>query len=213
MDQLDAAAEVPADFQAQYDGEGPARRLRKLRRLLWNEPDLYGPMLNRAGVTDLAEAVVDQQAVAVFHAAFLKPARIGTHVAPHQDQALWSKWYPGAFSVWFALTDVVSRNGGLYGFPGSHAGGVIPHQDDPAHPWHETLNHTIARLGAAHQFELAPGEAVMWDRCFVHGSEANVSDKDRRGMVLVFADGSANDFDAIDAMPLQQIHALGGASR
>lgn len=209
FDDLDTSGNVPSGYEAEYDGDGPGRRLRKLRRLVWNEPELFGPILNRAGVPDIAEAVIGPHATAVFHAAFLKPARIGTHVAPHQDQALWSRVYPGAFSIWFALTEVTPGNGGLYGYPSSHAQGVIPHKEDSDHPWHESLSYASDSLGEAHQFDLSPGEAVMWDRCFVHGSGGNSSSSDRRGMVIVLADGSGEEFSATDAMPITQLRKWG----
>lgn len=141
-------------------------------------------MLNRAGAPEAAEQIIGPSAVMVMHAAFLKPARVGTPVAAHQDQALWSAEYPGAFSMWMALTSVSQENGGLYGYPGSHAGGVIPHAPDPAHPWHDALTHVANRLGRRHDFRLQPGDAAVWDRAFVYASEANTADNDRRGMVV-----------------------------
>ncbi|MDQ2958607.1 MAG: phytanoyl-CoA dioxygenase family protein [Actinomycetota bacterium] len=208
FNELDAADQVSPDYQADYDGDGPDRRLRKLRRLVWNDPALFGPILNRAKVPDIAEQVVGPGAVAVFHAAFLKPALIGTHVALHQDQALWSYQYPSAFSVWFALTEVSPANGGLFGCPGSHAGGLIEHRDRPDHPWHASLSQVEDDLGEPKQFVLEPGQALMWDRYFAHGSAPNTSREDRRGMVMVFADGSGPDFQARDAMSLAELRSL-----
>jgi len=209
--ELDAAPDVPPQYEAQYDTAGPERRLRKLRRLVWNDPALFAPMLVRAGAPELVEEVVGPGAVIVFHAAFLKPARIGTQVGLHQDQALWSRDYPSAFSVWFALTDVHPDNGGLYGCPGSHSAGSLPHAEDGEHPWHDTLTHRAADLQPAHQFRLSPGDAVMWDRNLAHGSGPNASDSDRSGMVVVFADGSVEGFDPVDAMGLDELRERGAA--
>ncbi len=49
---------------------------------------------------------------------------------------------------------------------------------------------------------------MVWDRMFVHGSGPNTSVEDRRGMVIVFADGAAEDFRARDVMTLEDIRAL-----
>lgn len=49
----------------------------------------------------------------------------------------------------------------------------------------------------------------MWDRYFVHGSGANASPSDGCGMVIVFADASAEGFSATDAMSLAQLRSLG----
>src|SRR5690606_5567547 len=144
----------------------------------------------------------------ILHAAFLKPAQVGTHVAPHQDQALWTHDYPGAFSMWTALTDVGPRNGGLHGYPRSHAGGVIEHAPDAEHPWHDTLTHVSDTLGERHEFHLAPGDSVMWDRLFVHASGPNTSSEDRRGMVVVFADAGAPGFHARDVLGLEELRSM-----
>lgn len=148
----------------------------------------------------------------VFSAAFLKPARIGTAVGLHQDQALWSKDYPSAFSAWIALTDVGPHNGGLAGRPASHHV-MLAHSDDPDHPWHPTLAAVADTLRDPHDFILSPGDVVVWDRLFAHSSAANDSDRDRRGMVVVFADGGAEGFDPIDCMSLDEIrrHAKAAA--
>jgi hypothetical protein len=211
FDSLDAVDEVPAGYEAEYDAGEGVRRLRKLRRLLWNDPELWGPVLNRAGIGDLARSVVGPHAAVVFHAAFLKPARVGTEVALHQDQALWSYEYPAAFSVWVALTPVSPDNGGLFGCPASHASGHVPHRDRPHYTWHASLDAAEDGLNEPVQFVLRPGDGVMWDRYFAHGSAANTSADDRRGMVVVFADASSPDFRAKDSFPLRELLALGKA--
>ncbi|MGF1427366.1 phytanoyl-CoA dioxygenase family protein [Kitasatospora sp. LaBMicrA B282] len=209
FDAFDAAEQVAAGYEAEYDQADGLRRLRKLRRLLWNDPALWGPMLNRAGVTELARTVVGENAAVVFHAAFLKPALVGTEVALHQDQALWTYTYPKAFSVWTALTPVSPANGGLFGCPGSHAGGTLEHRDRPHYRWHACLDVAEDGLSEPVQFELAPGDGVMWDRHFAHGSAANTSADDRRGMVVVFADASDPEFRAKDSFPIADLAALG----
>ncbi|MFF7361820.1 phytanoyl-CoA dioxygenase family protein [Streptomyces sp. NPDC008125] len=209
FDHLDGAAEVASSYEPEYDEADGVRRLRKLRRLLWNDPRVWGPMLNRAGVPELAREVVGDGAAVVFHAAFLKPALVGTDVALHQDQALWTYEYPKAFSVWCALTKVSPVNGGLFGSPGSHSGGLVPHRDRPAYRWHASLDAAEDGLREPVQFELAPGDGVVWDRYFAHGSAANTSSQDRRGMVVVFADSSAPGFRARDSFPLADLLALG----
>lgn len=212
FNELDAAREVAASWEPQYDETTGQRRLRKLRRLLWNEPELFASVLCRAGIPDIAEAVIGPRAVAIFHAAFLKPARIGTHVGLHQDQALWSREYRGAFSVWMALSPVGPQNGGLAGRPFSHLK-ELAHTEDPQHPWHPTLHEVEDQLAPEHRFVLEPGDAVMWDRRFAHSSGANHSDDDRRGMVVVFADGSDPVFDATDAMSIAEIRSHASGAR
>jgi ectoine hydroxylase-related dioxygenase (phytanoyl-CoA dioxygenase family) len=208
FDRLESREEVPLSYEAEYDEADGRRRLRKLRRLIWNDLEAWGPMLVRSGVPELARQVLGDGATIVFHAAFLKPAEIGTPVAAHQDQALWSREYAGAFSLWFALTEVHRDNGGLFGCPGSHADGLIEHRDDPRYEWHPSLDLERDDLGEPVHFELDAGDAVMWDRYFVHGSAANTSAADRRGMVVVLADGADPGFDARDSFPIGKLEPL-----
>jgi hypothetical protein len=212
FDALDAADQIDSGYEPEYDTDGGTRRLRKVRRLLWNEPELWGPLLNRSGIAKLAGQLIGLDAQLVFLAAFLKPARIGSEVALHQDQALWRQKYPGAFSIWIALTEVSHANGGLFGCPGSHARGLIGHRDRPGYPWHPSIDAAEDGLTGPVQLTLKPGEAVIWDRYFAHGSGRNASGMDRRGIVAVFADASDPGFQAADRFSLSDLTALGAGS-
>ncbi|MGW2842945.1 hypothetical protein ACWCWD_34795 [Streptomyces sp. NPDC001493] len=88
-------------------------------------------------------------------------------------------------------------------------GGLVPHRDRPAYRRHAGLDAAEDGLREPVQFELAPGDGVMWDRYFAHGSAANTAPHDRRGMVVVFADASAPGFRARDSFPLTDLLALG----
>lgn len=195
----------PPGYQAEFDVSDGERRLRKLRRLLWNEPSLWSGILHRSRFPEIAQSILGDHATVVFHAAFLKPARIGTAVALHQDQALWRHAYPGAFSFWCALTPVHPGNGGLHGCVGSHRAGLIPHEDREEYPWHPSLAPRSHGLPEVEEFVLEPGDVVLWDRYLVHGSAANESGDDRMGMVVVAADGAAPDFEATDAFPVSDL--------
>jgi hypothetical protein len=212
FDALDAADRIDPGYQPEYDTDGGQERLRKLRRLLWNEQDLWGPLLNRSGVGEVARQLVGPDAHAVFVAAFLKPARIGSEVALHQDQALWRYQYPNAFSMWIALTEVSQVNGGLFGCPGSHVRGLIRHRDRPEYLWHPSIDAAEDGLSDPVPISLRPGEGVIWDRYFAHGSGRNASGTDRRGMVIVFADASDPGFQAADRFSLSDLTALGAGS-
>jgi hypothetical protein len=212
FDALDAAGHVDSGYGPEYDTDGGARRLRKVRRLLWNKPELWGPLLNRSGIGDIAHLLIGPDAHVVFFAAFLKPARIGSEVALHQDQALWRYQYPSAFSVWIALTEASRANGGLFGCPGSHARGLIVHRDRPEYLWHPSIDAAEDGLNDPVPIPLQPGEAVVWDRYFAHASGRNASGMDRRGMVIVFADGSHPGFQATDRFSLSDLTALGVGS-
>jgi ectoine hydroxylase-related dioxygenase (phytanoyl-CoA dioxygenase family) len=50
--------------------------------------------------------------------------------------------------------------------------------------------------------ELAPGDLLIWDRHLVHYSEANQSEEDRVGLVMVLADAQYADEKARDILYL-----------
>ena len=180
---------IPESYQPEFE-PGPAddesTPPRKLRRLLWNDRPFWQDFLARSGLADLARALVPSP-VLIFHAAFLKPRRVGSHVGFHQDQALWDRVHPGAVSIWVALEESNAGNGALKGFPGSHTGGEIEHAESEDHPWHPVIDVERAGLGQPRDLSVGAGDAVAWHRYFVHGSGPNRSDSDRRGMVMVFA--------------------------
>lgn len=61
--------------------------------------------------------------------------------------------------------------------------------------WREVL--VGDNLRELRHFMLRPGDAAMWVRYFAHGSAATASLEDRRGMVVVMADGAHPGFDGL----------------
>ena|ERR1700686_2315389 len=174
--------------------------VRKLRRLLWNDTPFWTDWLAQSGILELGASFIRGEPAVVFQAAFLKPGIIGSKVALHQDQALWTYDYPKAVSVWIALSNSTQRNGCLKLCPGSHLRGLIPHRSDPKYPWHPCLDPDLDSLPAAQEIPMAQGDVLVWHRYMVHGSEANVSGEDRIGMVVVFVDAAASNFKAKDIL-------------
>jgi hypothetical protein len=207
---LDRATTGPAlldRLQAQFDAPGVPR---KLRRIFWADPSFWASWIHRSGLRDAALALVGSDPALVFHAAFLKPAGVGGAVGFHQDQALWEATLPGAYSFWMPLEAADSTNGGIIVCPGSHRDGLVPHVPDASHPWHDVVD---LKAGGIVPLPVAstPGDVVVWDRFLVHGSDANVSGRSRRAMVLVFApDTEQTRAQAADPISLAEIDRLVG---
>jgi hypothetical protein len=207
---LDRVATDPAlldRLQAQYDAPGVPR---KLRRIFWADPSFWVSWIGRSGVRDALVALVGSSPALVFHAAFLKPAGVGGPVGFHQDQALWEATLPGAYSFWMPLDAADSTNGGIVVCPGSHRDGLLPHVPDADHPWHDVVDLKAAGLVPV-PVASAPGDVVVWDRFLVHGSDANVSERSRRAMVLVFVpDTEQARAQATDYTSLAELDRLAG---
>lgn len=193
---VDMGRAAPSGFEAEF--EPGTDKPRKLRRLYWNDEAFWRGVFAESGVPRLAERLVGAPVALTFHAAFLKPAEVGTQVALHQDQALWRYDYPDAVSVWIALTPAKRRNGCLVGCPGSHRRGSIAHVEIPDHPWHPGIDWRAEGLAEPVPYELDPGDALIWHRDFVHGSGPNLSAQPRWGVVMVFVDRTRPDLRATD---------------
>jgi hypothetical protein len=186
------------EFESSLALEGQ-KKLRKLRRLLWNDRPFWEALFRRTGILDLGAYFVGVKLCIVFHAAFMKPSRIGSEIALHQDQALWRHQYPGAISMWFALSPCTIKNGCLEVCAGSHRRGLIPHKTHPSYPWHPSLRYEEVGLPKPEPLEVQAGDTIVWHRCLlVHGSGPNLSAYDRRSMVIVFADAIVPGFTATD---------------
>lgn len=197
------------EFDCSPDGK---RRLRKLRRLFWNDPVFWSQILAHSTIGRTALDWIGPGATLVFHAAFMKPGRIGSPTALHQDQGLWERSYPGALTIWTALSPCMRANGCLIGYRGSHHQGPIAHQELEGYPWHAAIRADYFGNEEPVAYELQPGQAVAWHPYFAHASAENQSALDRRGMVAVFADASHPGFSARDSFRLVEMQRLAKAS-
>lgn len=213
---LDAACDRAPDqkeLEAQFEdpASGDAKPVvRKLRRLFWNDPGFWQPLLEDEGVFDIARSIVSDAPMLVFHAAFMKPGVVGSPVAYHQDQALWQYSYPRAANLWLAVTPSTIENGCIRVCKQSHRRGLIPHAQLPGYPYHEAIDLAAAGLEST-PIEMQAGDLLLWDRFTVHGSEENHSAQSRKAVVMVFVDGMQADFRATDRFAVPVRSAAGRA--
>lgn len=171
---------------------------RKLRRLFWNDQAFWSELFRSSKLLELGACFLAGEPALIYHAAFLKCRLIGSKVALHQDQALWNYDYPGAVSIWVALTDCDEGNGCLELCSESHLGGLVPHEWDPMYAWHRCIQPQISNIPPPQKVPMRAGDVLVWHRYMIHGSGRNCSARDRKGMVLVFADAAAANFKAKD---------------
>jgi ectoine hydroxylase-related dioxygenase (phytanoyl-CoA dioxygenase family) len=192
-------AAVSSALEPEFERTGPTEEptLRKIRRLFWNDQTFWISLFKRSKILAAAQDMVGPSASLIFHAAFMKPALVGSAVEPHQDQALWGIPYPGAVTLWVAIDPATPENGCLQMFEGSHHRGLISHDVFGEQNWHAGVN-TEANGLRPRQLPMRPGDAVAWHRYMLHASSANRSPANRWGMVMVFADSSHPQFDSYD---------------
>jgi ectoine hydroxylase-related dioxygenase (phytanoyl-CoA dioxygenase family) len=118
---------------------------------------------------------------------FAKPARIGTKTPWHQDGEYWPIDPLATCTVWIAVDTSTPENGCLRVIPGSHREQRLAchHQNDAdGLALNLELDQSEFDESTAHDIVLNPGQVSLHDVYLHHGSEANHSDKPRRGMTL-----------------------------
>jgi len=184
------------------DGATVARLLRHLDRLVARSPDGAASGLV-AGVVvddpvwvaavadprllDLVEALLGPGVVLFSSCWVVKPPGTGRPAAWHQDGGTWPLEPLEAVTLWVALDDADAGNGGLRVVPGSHRGGLLPHDRDDDRLATELFNVSVAPgtvdERAAVDVELGAGDVSAHHPALVHGSGPNRSDRPRRALV------------------------------
>ncbi|MDJ0786942.1 MAG: phytanoyl-CoA dioxygenase family protein [Myxococcota bacterium] len=90
-------------------------------------------------------------------------------------------------TVWIPLIDTDARNGGIQIVPGSHLGGVLPHDRSGINP---VLIET-AKPENTVAVDLAAGEAIAFSGLTLHGSGPNHGDVERPALFLRYCDPHA----------------------
>jgi hypothetical protein len=117
---------------------------------------------------------------------FNKPARVGSAIPPHQDNAYFCQTPPDMLTLWIALDPATVENGAVYYIRGSHRH-LLPHRPsgvvgnsmglvDPPAP------------GGPDEFcgTLEPGDALIHNCQTIHRSEPNTTDQPRCGFLMVY---------------------------
>jgi phytanoyl-CoA hydroxylase len=169
-----------ADIVREADG----RSVRNLWRMEQHS-DFFAdlPLRFHALVAPLVQGVPVSMGVELF----AKPARVGSAVPLHQDNGYFNLTPPDALTLWIALDASTEENGCVRYARGSHRAGLLPHVATGikgnswglAHPPSPSTLDEVPGL-------LEPGDATLHHCCLLHRSEANTSDRARRGLLIVY---------------------------
>ena len=107
-----------------------------------------------------------------------KPAHGGAAKPWHQDAAYWKEYEPNQVTVWIALDDATEENGCVWGIPGSHKLGLIPHVA-------KELQIEESRIDArkAVPVPVRSGGLLIFHSLVLHMSKKNTSDKNRWAII------------------------------
>jgi hypothetical protein len=141
------------------------------------------------GILDMVAQLIGPDIALWNMSFFAKPAHDGKRTPWHQDGEYWPIRPLATCTAWLAVDDSTTENGCLRVIRGSHR--------ERALKGHHTVTATDVTLNQeldAGEFDpsravdivLRAGQLSLHDVYLLHGSEANVSPKPRRGMTLRF---------------------------
>lgn len=138
-------------------------------------------------IVDMVEQVLGPNFALWNSSFFAKPAVNGNETPWHQDGEYWPIRPVATCTVWIAIDESTRENGCLRYLRGSHSERKL-YQHTTNSADNLTLNQELNPNDFAHNrvvdLELEAGQMALHDVFIVHGSEANTSDKPRRGMTL-----------------------------
>jgi phytanoyl-CoA hydroxylase len=159
-------------------------------RNLWRleqHSDYFRDLAASELITSLMPELVGGEPVLAAVETFNKPARVGSAVPYHQDNAYFCRTPPDMLTLWVAIDPVTTENGPVYFIKGSHKSGLLPTKpsgvtgnsiglaEPPAIPKSEQFCAT-----------LEPGDATIHHCEVIHHSDPNRTDQSRLGLLFVF---------------------------
>lgn len=166
--------------------EADERTVRNLWRLEIHN-DFFRDFAARPDLRALIAPLVKGEPVLAGVETFNKPARIGSGVPPHQDNAYFCQAPPDMLTVWIAIDAVTEANGPVTYLKGSQRLGPLPTK--PSGVRGNSIG--LAEMPEATEDEklvalLEPGDATIHHCDTIHYSAPNTTDHPRLGFLLVF---------------------------
>lgn len=179
----DDLASKPLDARTLENDEKTVRNLWRLE--LHNE--FFRKLAEREDIRSLVAPLLHGDPVLAGVETFNKPARIGSGVPYHQDNAYFCQTPPDMLTVWIAIDAVTEANGPVFFVKGSHKEGMLPTKPSGvrgnsigmAEPSTVPLSEQFCGL-------LAPGDATIHHSVTVHHSAPNTTEHSRLGLLLVY---------------------------
>lgn len=133
---------------------------------------------------------------------FLKPKKTGMPSPFHQDNFYWNIINAEALNVWIALSKSGKFNGGVCYFEESHQLGILKHKVSHAKGSSQKIpTKILKKLNFKKKFPiLKPGDCIIHHPEVIHGSNKNISNFDRAGLVISYMKKNAR----IDLVKVKQ---------
>ncbi len=167
---------------------------------LWNHPgdDIYGAICRSRRIVDAMEQLLLDEVYHYHSKLSAKQPKVGGAWEWHQDYGYWYQngcLLPDLASVFIALDPATRENGCLQLLKGSHRMGRIEHgrfgSQTGADP--ERVAAAKERMELVY-CEMEPGDAVFFHGNTLHSSDANLSDKQRWGLICCYNTRNNNPY-------------------
>ena len=161
---------------------------RKIRNLFEMERDdeYFAALARDPQLIELVSAIFDDQPISMGVELFGKPARVGSEVPHHQDNAYFNLAPDHALTCWIALADATQENGCVRYIDGSHKLGNLPHEASGVKGNSMRLKALPPDAGPEVCGVVRRGGALIHHCNTIHRSEPNRSDRDRPGLLFVY---------------------------
>ncbi len=161
---------------------------RKIRNLfdMQHDDDYFADLMRTPELIELVTVIFDDTPVSVNVELFGKPARVGSVVPHHQDNAYFNLTPDDALTCWIALADATEENGCVRYIEGSHQLGNLPHEASGVKGNSMRLKKLPTGAGREVSGIVRRGGALIHHCNTIHRSEPNRSDKDRPGLLFVY---------------------------
>ena len=179
VDQL--AASLP-ESDVVYEADGQS--VRNLWRMEQHDP-FFRELATEPALIQLLTPLLHGEPVLMAVETFNKPAKVGSGIPSHQDNAYFCQTPPDVLTVWIAMDPATQANGPVYYLRGSHKQGPLPHK-------HSGVTGNSMGLDASFDNSdpfvgtLDAGDALVHHCQTIHYSSRNETDHPRCGLLMVF---------------------------
>jgi len=158
--------------------------------------DYYKFFIQNSPIQDFFNSVYGSSSSKIFNSSFFaKPKRNGLETKAHQDNAYFCMEPPEIMTCWFPVDFSDSRNGTLYYYSKSNILGNLPHIAEGNLGASMCINQlnigNVAKKFNRHEITLSKGDCVVHSPLVVHGSDANLSEFDRKAFNFSIASSKA----------------------
>ena len=163
--------------------DGYAASLRKMSHMAFEDP-VFLAHARSPRIVDIIESLLGPDLVLAQDQLFMKPPRVGSRQAFHQDTPLGFHLDPPDRMVtcWCALDEATIANGCLWMIPGSHLDGVTDRET-----WQSYEPVDGVEPPEARPIELAAGSCSFHHGLILHASRPNLTDRPRWGYATHYA--------------------------